>query len=320
MPGGLQSALLQASTAAVMHNAQVKRYPDGGCKVLVADRPIFRARGFEAAGERRAAEAEALAEADAAAGPGAAGRAASTDRQGDAESEARDGAPGDGAAEVAARRAEESAERSKRRARSAVYDLARSTEFRYFVTLTCSPEKVDRLDDAAVFAKLHNWLDNEVRRKGLAYVVVPEYHKAGGLHFHGFFNGALPALDSGTISLPGVKRPRRPRSEAERRRWLADGGHVVYNLPDWSLGFSTAIELYGARSAAVGYVCKYITKAERKIGGRWYYSGGKLQRPEVFCADLDFDDAFARTGGGFAVDALGAICCSYEEGAENEEG
>lgn len=265
---------------AIMHNALTKTYPDGGTKTLVADRPIFRERGWE---ERRPVEAEAAEAAEAEAPP-------VSDEE----------------------RERDNLERSKRRARSAVYDLARSTDFRYFVTLTVSPEKVDRLDDEAVFKKLHNWLDNNVRRHGLTYVLIPEYHKKGGLHFHAFMNDALPVVDSGTLSVPGVKRPRRPRNAAERRRLLDGGAHIVYNLPGWDFGFTTALELYGDRRAAVGYVVKYITKAERKIGGRWYYSGGNLRRPEVRALDLDFDAAYGVAGSGFEIGSLGAICCSLE--------
>ena len=168
-------------------------------------------------------------------------------------------------------------ERSKRRARSAVKDLALSNEFRYFVTLTLDQRNVNRYDVAEVTKRLNTWLDNQVRRRGLAYVLVAERHKDGAVHFHGFFNGALPVLDSGTLDT-GSGKPKRPRSEAQRAAWLADGARVVYNLPAWSLGFSTAVELYGERRKAVGYVCKYITKAVEKVGGRWYYSGGSPTR------------------------------------------
>lgn len=170
--------------------------------------------------------------------------------------------------------------RAKRRARSAVADLALSNEFKYFVTLTLDKEKVNRYDEKEVIRKLNNWLDNRVRRNGLIYILVPERHKDGAIHFHGFFNDALPVVDSETLDT-GAGKPKKPRSNAQRQRWLSDGAHVVYNLPKWSLGFSTAIELYGNYEAAVGYVCKYISKAQEKIGGRWYYSGGDLARPEV---------------------------------------
>ncbi|MBQ7345150.1 MAG: hypothetical protein IJW45_03695, partial [Oscillospiraceae bacterium] len=111
-------------------------------------------------------------------------------------------------------------------------------------------------------------------------------HKKGGIHFHGFFNDALPAVDSGTIRLPWAKKPRRPRSEAQRAEWLAQGGRIVYNLPGWTLGFTTAMELYGEYPAAVAYVCKYIGKDGEKSAGRWYYSGGALAQPKEEYADL----------------------------------
>lgn len=190
---------------------------------------------------------------------------------------------------------EEDAMRAVRRARARVRELALCTPFKYFVTLTLDERKINRHDIDAITAHMRTWLDNRVRRKGLTYVLVPELHKDGAIHFHGFFNDALPAVDSGTVIPPWGGRPRRPESVAEGRRWLADGGHTVYNLPDWDYGFTTAIELYGEYSKAVSYVCKYIGKDLKagKIGGRWYYSGGALGCPEVWFSDMfDWNSAF----------------------------
>lgn len=186
-------------------------------------------------------------------------------------------------------------------------DIALCTPFRWFVTLTLDPARVNRYDVREVTRHLNHWLDNQVRRKGLAYVLVPERHKDGAIHFHGFFNDALEARDSGTVSLPGQKAPRRPRSARQRAKWLEDGGKPVYNLPGWSWGFTTAIELYGEYDRAVSYVCKYIGKElapspngdglePQKIGGRWYYSGGALGRPQVTYAELDFRQAEQEPG------------------------
>lgn len=185
---------------------------------------------------------------------------------------------------AAAERGEPSGDnrRQLRRARTAVSDICRCNDFRYFVTLTLDQKKVNRYDVREVTKKLKVWLSNEVQRRGLKYVLVPERHKDGALHFHGFFNAALPVVDSGTIDMG---RPRRPISDEQRAVWLDLGGHVIYNLPRWTFGFTTAIELYGDYGAAVGYVLKYVTKQEEKIGGRWYYSGGALLRPVVEVCD-----------------------------------
>ena len=125
---------------------------------------------------------------------------------------------------------------------------------------------------------LNTWCDNMVRRHRLRYILVPERHKDGAFHFHGFFGGdGLDVVDSGTIDVPGSSKPRRPHDDGERQAWLAQGGHIVYNLPQWRYGFSTALELYGEYGSAVGYVCKYIGKQDQERPlGRWYYSGGGL--------------------------------------------
>lgn len=153
----------------------------------------------------------------------------------------------------------ENLERAMRRARAKVRQLALANEFEWFVTLTLDPEKINRYDPVEVVRKMSQWCDNRVRRKGLKYILVPEHHQDGAIHFHGFFNGALEAVDSG----------------------LTDkNGHKVYNLPDWTWGFTRAVRLYGDYHAAVGYTTKYIGKGTGKIGGRWYYSGGDLAQPE----------------------------------------
>jgi hypothetical protein len=94
---------------------------------------------------------------------------------------------------------------------------------------------------------------------------VPERHKDGALHFHGFFSDCVKAVDSGHKD---------------------EHGHTIYNLPQWKLGFTTAIELYGTYSSAVAYVCKYVGKQGEKPAGRWYYSGGELREPAVEYCDL----------------------------------
>lgn len=158
--------------------------------------------------------------------------------------------------------------RSMRRARANLRRLALANGFDYFVTLTLDPAKIDRFDGAAVTRALSQWCDNMVRRHGLRYILVPEQHKDGAFHFHGFMAGeGLIAADSGV-------------------QW---DGRPVYNLPQWTLGFTTAQRLYGEYSAAVGYCCKYIGKQEgQRPLGRWYYSGGALAKPEKVYAAMDY--------------------------------
>lgn len=204
--------------------------------------------------------------------------------------------------------------RSMRRARAQVRDLALCNPFTHFVTLTLDQARVDRYDMGAITRKLNAWLSNQVQRRGLCYVLVPERHQDGAIHFHGFFNNALERTDSGTMIPPDGGRPKKPRSRAQRAAWAAEGGRVVWNLPGWSLGFTTALELVGEYSRAVSYVCKYIGKQGDKPGGRWYYSGGDLARPVVELAPLDWRELAAQEGARvFHVPEAGAVFVSLWE-------
>lgn len=230
------------------HNGLVYLYPDGSQDVLCCTSPIFREPGWEPVGW----------------------------------AEKPQGAP----REKGKKSEGDDLMRSARRARANLRRLALSNDFRYFVTLTLDGAKVDRYDPAAVVKKLNQWADNMVRRHGLRYILVPELHKDGAFHFHGFLAGdGLKAVDSGV-------------------KWE---GRTVYNLPQWRLGFTTAQELYGDYHAAVGYCCKYVGKQEgQRPLGRWYYSGGALRQPEKVLCDLEYRDEAAS---GFEFEIPGAKMC-----------
>lgn len=218
----------------ISHNAILYAYADGSVDLICCSNPIFREPGWEVAFCEEKAAAAKLPQ------PREAGK----------KSEEADML------------------RSMRRARAKLRRLALANDFEYFVTLTLDRSKIDRYDGAAVVKSLGRWCDNMVRRHGLRYILVPELHKDGALHFHGFFAGSgLEVKDSGIM-------------------W---DGRPVFNLPQWTLGFTTAQRLYGDYHAAVAYCCKYIGKQEgARPLGRWYYSGGALKEPEKLYRDIDF--------------------------------
>ena len=161
--------------------------------------------------------------------------------------------------------------RAKRRARIRLYDLAACNRFDLFATITLDRQKCDRYDYPAIVKKLGQWLDNRVRRNGLKYLIVPEFHKDGAIHFHGLLNAsALKLNDSGHKYKDG-----RP----------------IYNLAQWDLGFTTAIPLTGDYAAVCAYLCKYITKQNDTPGGRYYLSGGKLLEPRFQYCNIPFSEA-----------------------------
>lgn len=196
-------------------------------------------------------------------------------------------------------------ERSKRRAKKQMFDYILCNNFTNFCTLTLDKKQIDRTDYPAIMRKLNQYLDNRVRRHGLKYIGVPELHKNGGFHFHFLTNDVLPLSYSGTVIRPNGGKPVREVT-AKRQGFTLSDCKKVYNIDDWTLGFTTSIYTYGDPKAVANYVGKYIAKSPNKIGGRWYYSGGKLAKPFYLYARVNFgeqvgDYGFVCDGGAFIV-------------------
>lgn len=197
--------------------------------------------------------------------------------------------------------------RARARAKSAVFDLALCNfDFCWFVTWTLNGEKFSRYDYKSAVKNLGQWLDNRVRRKGLKYLIVPELHKDGALHFHGFVNDKISVVPSGTYIRPDGGKPVKLATLKRQHLEPADC-REVFNLSDWQNGYTTAIRLYGERVHSSAYISKYITKTTEKVGGRYYLSGGDLLRPmylyarENFPEDLPPEQMFDIPGNTFAI-------------------
>lgn len=183
---------------------------------------------------------------------------------------------------------EDSTERSRRRARQHVNDLIRCNgDMDVFFTLTLSDgwlyggQAQTRTDYKAINRKVQQWFADRVRRHGLRYVAVYEYHKRTekdgkqAIHVHGVCNhDALKMVDSG-----------------HQYKDKAGHWHHIYNIPNWSIGNTTAMYMYGDRGRATAYICKYIYKSEKPVGGRWYMHSHNLTEPKFEYIDIDFNTA-----------------------------
>ena len=278
--------------------ARTKTYPDGSRETLVCERPVFSRRiagrgsgsYFGQPEESVREEGEIL--------PG-------EDESQDLES--RESKKADNLA------------RSSRRAKARLKDIALSNKFEYFVTLTMNKERINRYDFAEISNYVNRWSSNQVQRYGISYVLVPERHKDGAFHYHGLLMGNVRKTDSGTLHVRGKGKPIKPRNDKERKAYLANDAKIVWNLDNWVLGFSTAIDIDKDYGKTIAYVCKYIGKQSSeggKIGGRWVYTGGELKMPEITFSNYSIDRAARKNEAyAFVADETGDRFVMFKERA-----
>lgn len=131
---------------------------------------------------------------------------------------------------------------SLNRTKNTIYDYARANRWEWFLTLTFSPEKVDRYNYDECTKKLKNWIDNSLRRKNkdLKYIFVPERHDDGAFHFHGLVSNIAE-----DFMVDSDKKTKQ--------------GDTIFNLSTYRLGWTTATKVKDTARAA-NYITKYITK------------------------------------------------------------
>lgn len=138
------------------------------------------------------------------------------------------------------------------RAIQKVYDLARSNDFDWFITLTFDPKQVNRTDYDAC-SDLIKLFTDRLRKNGNKWLIVPELHRDGkSYHFHGLVQGNLS---------------------------LTYWRNGIYNLNNYSYGWTTATAVKDPARAAT-YIAKYLTKEITVPKGRKrYWASRSLARP-----------------------------------------
>ena len=157
-----------------------------------------------------------------------------------------------------------------KRVKERIFDICALNPFTHFVTWTLDASKIDRYDVDVIRPKILKTLDNLHQRQGMEYIVVPERHRDGAVHFHGLVYGdGLRYVDSGHVDA---------------------GGHTIYNMPQWRFGYSTAIRLYGDSMRVASYMTKYVTKDLSKIFGKFYFASRSIGRSvPVEYSIIDYD-------------------------------
>lgn len=142
-----------------------------------------------------------------------------------------------------------------------IKDYVLCNDFDSFWTLTFNSE---RYDYEIAFKKMSKWLEKMRKKYGkFRYIVIPEIHKDGAIHFHGVFGGLRAVLSNS-----GIKHRNVP----------------VYNCPEWKYGFTTITKMRSKEKCA-NYVTKYFTKQMQetivKKGQKKYWCSKGLELPAV---------------------------------------
>lgn len=151
--------------------------------------------------------------------------------------------------------------RARSRAKVKVSHMLKSNEWDEFVTLTFSPESVDRYDYNACLKLFQTTMRNVKHRKAdaLEYLFVVEQHKDGALHLHGLLKGTQGLTFSDTKNKDNA-------------------GRTVRNWMDWKQGFSTVTKVSNS-SKAEAYLSKYVTKQDNiPIGRKRYLASQGIDR------------------------------------------
>lgn len=180
-------------------------------------------------------------------------------------------------------------ENSLIRAKKTIYDLAYCNEWEYFFTGTVSSDNINRSDLKVFHKKFTQMIKNLNFQKNLdiKFLIIPEKHKSGDWHFHGFLMG-LPVeylteyIRSDYWSIENQDLPKLPYAILNE---LENGNRVwKWDKFESKFGWCTLTKIRD-KEAVSCYCLKYITKdllkSVSEVGAHTYYRSRGLRLPET---------------------------------------
>lgn len=155
-----------------------------------------------------------------------------------------------------------------RRAKNKIKEYALCNDWDYFVTLTVNKDKLDRYDIKGYIKKLGQYIAdcNRNRDNKITYLLIPEQHKDGAWHMHGFING----LTDNDVIFAKI------RNERKVFHWMGYSERFGFN----------DMELIEDKEKASSYITKYVSKdmsrSVSEINAKMYYcSKGLLMAEKI---------------------------------------
>jgi len=158
---------------------------------------------------------------------------------------------------------QEKLDNSISRTRSKIFELSYCNPWELFITLTIDQKKYDRKDLNGYQKDLAHWLRNynAKHHTNIKYLLIPEMHKDGSWHLHGFTMGIPP--DHLKIN---------------------EHGHLDWFPYRDKFGFCS-MEKIRNHEAVSKYITKYISKdladCVKDLNAHMYYCSKGLKRSEV---------------------------------------
>jgi hypothetical protein len=148
------------------------------------------------------------------------------------------------------------------RAKSTVLELALCNPWEYFVTLTLDQKKYDRYNLDKYIKDLGQFIRDQRKKYNtdIKYLLIPEQHKDGAWHIHGFLHGLTDKM-------------------------LNVNAYGYMDWLDYSKKFGyCSIDEIKHKVKASAYITKYISKdfgrGIKKLNAKMYYSSKGLKKAE----------------------------------------
>lgn len=150
----------------------------------------------------------------------------------------------------------------------------------YFITLTFDFRKIGEYSHEKAIELLIKWINNQKHQnKNMTYLLVPEFHKSGRLHFHGLIAN-VPKWKFEKALNPITGKP------------IKQNGLQIYNLTNYKLGFTTISKIKDQEKVS-NYISKYATKELITLKNRkryWYSRNLEKPRTEYLYLETDLTD------------------------------
>jgi len=167
---------------------------------------------------------------------------------------------------------EEDREASIRKSKTKIADIVECNKWDLWLTFTFDPKKVAPDNHEEGRRRLTKWLENQQKRHGkMQYILVPEHHKSGALHFHILMQGFKGKLIEGRNAKKGGTLLK------------TKSGKQIWVVKSWSRTNGWANGVYvDNHPKLASYLTKYITKDMPLLPGKKRYWASKgVKRPQT---------------------------------------